>query len=609
MYVSNKSNIIDYDHPFNVTIINDNSAMPRPQTAAASRVNFLNVFAGGKGRDNKLIRITSKAEFIKEFGVPNAEKYGQAILNAYASVIDQYSHAYCMRVMPEDACYSNLVILAKYKVNDEGNLEIKLHNESFGSVKDPSGFEILFENGLKNEEDEAGYKVVPLFAVRCLGRGIYGNAYRIRLTNVFSRRRNLDYRAYRLEILNANEGNIVEETFDGCLYDHSVNSRSLSFYDVLDGDTLYSNAVVMNIFEDGFKILYDVYKDLFKDADLPVENYKMFDPIFGTLKDQSMAPKMVIDNSQIAMDRLDGVPLRNGSDGALADPGDKTVDQVIEELYIKAFNGDLDKAILSSRRSPVKFMLDAGYPINVKRAMVQLALKRYDAMVYLDAGYITTHEEALIFGEETYDLNYRIVSKSYQHYQIRDPFTGKRIPVTMTYDLACNLARHIDANGLNIPYTGELYATLKGAIKNTMVPVLDECDEDLKEKLYDLRLNYYEAIADNVFARGTQQTSQDHETDLSEENNMLVVLEIKDIAERETISRRYNFAEPNDRRIFTEMLNEKIRHVKDMVREVQVFYDMSPEEEARSVIHCYIEVIFKTMAKSSIVEININRRV
>ena len=156
MYVSNKSNIIDYDHPFNVTLINDNSAIPKPQTAAASRVNFLNVFAGGKGRDNKLIRITSKAEFIKEFGVPNAEKYGQAILNAYASVIDQYSHAYCMRVMPEDACYSNLVILAKYKVNDEGNLEIKLHNESFGSVKDPSGFEILFENRLKNEEDEAG---------------------------------------------------------------------------------------------------------------------------------------------------------------------------------------------------------------------------------------------------------------------------------------------------------------------------------------------------------------------------------------------------------------------------------------------------------------------
>ena len=228
MYVSNKSNIIDYDHPFNVTLINDNSAIPKPKTAAAARVNFLNVFAGGKGRDNKLIRITSKAEFIKEFGVPNAEKYGQAILNAYASVVDQYSHAYCMRIMPEDACYSNLVILAKYKVNDEGNLEIKLHNESFGSVKDPSGFEILFENILKNEEDEAGYKVVPLFAVRCLGRGIYGNAYRIRLTNVFAKRKSLDYRTYRLEILNANEGNIVEETFDGCLYAHSINSRSPS---------------------------------------------------------------------------------------------------------------------------------------------------------------------------------------------------------------------------------------------------------------------------------------------------------------------------------------------------------------------------------------------
>ena len=57
MYVSNKANIIDYDHPFNVTLINDNSGFDRTKTEAVSRVNFLNVFMCGKGRDNKLLRI------------------------------------------------------------------------------------------------------------------------------------------------------------------------------------------------------------------------------------------------------------------------------------------------------------------------------------------------------------------------------------------------------------------------------------------------------------------------------------------------------------------------------------------------------------------------
>ena len=60
--VINGKNIVDYDHPFNVTIINDNSVIPEFKTAVPERVNFLCVFMGGKGRDNKLIKMTSKAD-------------------------------------------------------------------------------------------------------------------------------------------------------------------------------------------------------------------------------------------------------------------------------------------------------------------------------------------------------------------------------------------------------------------------------------------------------------------------------------------------------------------------------------------------------------------
>ena len=51
MYVENRNNIPDYDHPFNVTIINDNSAMPRRSQIVPDKVNYLCVFVGGKGRD------------------------------------------------------------------------------------------------------------------------------------------------------------------------------------------------------------------------------------------------------------------------------------------------------------------------------------------------------------------------------------------------------------------------------------------------------------------------------------------------------------------------------------------------------------------------------
>jgi hypothetical protein len=364
--------------------------------------------------------------------------------------------------------------------------------------------------------------------------------------------------------------------------------------------------------EEAFETLYNVYKGFYVEGTAPVKNFKLFDPIFGVNNDKTKIHRVEViteGDDVIALDRLDGVPMMGGNDGLFDNPGEKTQEEIVEDLYIKAFSGKLDKAILSPRRIPVKFILDANYPLLVKRQLVQLGLTRYDALVYLDAGLITDHEEALIFGEETMDLNYRIVSKCYQHYQIRDPFSGKKVPVTMTYDLACNLARHIEVNGIQTPYTGEAFATLRGAIKGSLVPVLDESDEDLKEQLYDLKLNYYEAIAENVFARGTQQTSQDLESDLSEENNMLVTLEIKAIAEKESVARRYNMAEPSDRQLFTEVLNEKIKYVRDMVRTVEVLYDMTAEEEAKQVIHCYIEVVFKTLAKSSIVEINVNSRV
>ena len=608
--VVNGKNIVDYDHPFNVTIINDNSVIPEFRTSTPDRVNFLCVFMGGKGRDNKLIKMTSKTDFVEEFGKPDVLKYGQPILNAYASIVDQYSYAYCMRVMPTDACYSNLIVLAKYKVEDK--LKIKLVTKSVGELKNINQFESMIEHETNLEDDEAGYKTIPLFAVRSLGRGKYGNSYRIRLTNVFSRKKGLPYRTYRFELLDVDEGNTVVETFDGCLYDYTLNSRSMILSDVVDGETKFSNRVGVYVNEEAFETLYDQYCTLYDSEEVPVKNYKLFDPINAMNNDKTKIELVEIIKDEedcVALDRLDGVPLIGGTDGSLEGEENIHESELAEELYTKAFAGKLDKAILSPRRVPVKFMLDANYPLSVKRQMVQLGLTRYDALIFLDAGLITDHEEALIFGEETMDLNYRIVTKSYQHFQIRDPFSGKKVPVTMTYDYACNLARHIENNGIQTPYTGETYATLKGAVKNSLVPVLDESDEDLKEQLYDLRLNYYEAIAENVFARGTQQTAQDLESDLSEENNMLVTLEIKSIAEKETIAKRYNFAEPADRQLFTEVLNERIRHVKDMVRSIDVLYDMTEEEEAKQVIHCYIEVIFKTLAKSSIVEINVNSRI
>ena len=610
MYVENKKNIPEYDHPFNVTLINDNSAIPRNQQTIPERVNYLCIFVGGKGRDNKLIKKTNKAGFISEYGQPDIFKYGQPILNAYASIVDAYSHAYCMRVMPLDACYSNMIVSIKYRRNIDGHLEVKFVRETEMGLNNEGHLQEILDDRFNDQEDEGGYKTIPFIAVRSLGRGAYGDSMRLRLTNVFRKKSVIDYRPYRLELLDADAGNVVVESFDGCLYDYAVNGNSLLLSDKMDGETSYSEKIGMVVNEEVIPVLYEEYVKACEGlgVEVPVENYKLFDPIFGVTNRKETIPYLVIDNSELALDRLDGVPLMGGNDGSF-EGGIDLDGEVLEDLYMKAFSGELDRNILSTRRTPVKFILDANYSLPVKRRIVDLALLRYDAMVYLDAGIITTHEEALIFGEDTKDMNYRIVSKGYQHYKIRDPFNGKKVEVTYTYHLACALAKHCELYGSHIPFTGEAYGLLTGAVRNSVLPVLEEFDEDMKEELYDLRLNYYEALAENVYARGTQTTAQDLDSDLSEEHNMIVTLEIKDIAEKETIAKRYNFAEPEDRQLYTEVLAERTRAYRDIVRHINVLYDMSPEEEARSILHCYVEVVFKTIAKSSIVEININRRI
>lgn len=613
MYVDSKS-IINYDHPNNQTIINDNTISQDVKTSVPERVNYMCVFVGGKGRDNKLLKKVSRGEFVQEYGKPDAHKYGQPILNAYASIVDQFSHAYCMRVMPTDACYSNIIVSLKHK-EDNGKLSIKVVGESVGGLNNASQFQSIVDNKFDSEPDSEGYLTTPLLGIRCLGRGKYGNSYRIRLTNVFTKKKNQPYRTYRLELLDIDEGNTVVEAFEGTMYDQAINGLSYLLSDIVDGDNNGSQRLSVYVNEDAFEEVYKTY-ELVAPSDKRID-LKLFDPIFGVNNDKTRQEFVNIEavptegaEDRIALDRLDGVPMSGGTDGALDNPPEgKLVSDVIDDLYLKAFSGELDRAILSSRRIPVKFILDANYSLAVKRQIVQLGLKRYDSLIHLDAGLISNNDEALLFAEESSDLNYRIVSKSYQHYEIRAPFTGKRIPVTVTFDLANNLAKHLETYGIAVPYTGEKYATLSGAIKGSLVPVLDESDEDMKEKLYDAKLNYYEAVAENVFARATQQTAQTDMSDLSEENNMLIVLEIKDIAERETIARRYNFAEPEDRALFKEILNERIKHLRDLVREIDVNYDMTTSEEQRSTVHCYISVIFKTMAKSSIIEINVNKRV
>lgn len=326
-----------------------------------------------------------------------------------------------------------------------------------------------------------------------------------------------------------------------------------------------------------------------------------------------------------------GVGLSNGNDGDFADVNSVVYDFVVEDdelvakprvlteavrnaaierAYIKAFQGGFDKTIQSKRRAPAELMLDACYPIAVKKAMVALTLKRGDCACHLDTKLINNVEDLDDFYNQIADLGHYTVSFDPHMMKTSDPITGKIIPVTMTLWESSKIPQHDATYGNHTPFAGEEYATISGHQKNSIRPIIDADDAETKEHLYaDLHMNYIECIAENTFMRGAQQTSQNYWSDLSEENNVRVLLEIKRKIERLAAANRFKWSDPEEQRLFKESCEEIFSSYKGTkCRDLSIEVSSNSWETTRYITHVYLAVVFRTIQKRAIIEIDVNPR-
>ena len=324
---------------------------------------------------------------------------------------------------------------------------------------------------------------------------------------------------------------------------------------------------------------------------------------------------------------IEGIAMEAGHDGSFSKNGtvlhtkdedgnnivvtDATREAAMEAAYLMAFQKGYDKAIASKRRAPVDIMLDANYPVSVKKAMVALALERYDAACHLDTNLINNVDDLETFYTQSLSgLNERIVSFDAHMFKTTDPITGKVIPVTITLWLASKIPQHFNVYGNHTPFAGEEYALLSGYQKNSIRPIIDADDEETKELLYDkLHMNYVECVAENTYMRGTQETSQNFWSDLSEENNMLVLLEVKRKIERIAASHRYHWSDPDDLVLFKESCQEIFSSYQGTkCRTLDIEISANAWETTRYITHIYLAIVFRTFQKRAIIEIDVNPR-
>lgn len=384
--------------------------------------------------------------------------------------------------------------------------------------------------------------------------------------------------------------NMINATLDSELPD-------LDEFDLFRGEKVASTDLLPGIFYP---------KKLTSDVDTTAPDYK----------EEDYTTSDIVDFSSVT-----GLRLSNGSNGEFDTPRSikddvtgKTVnwtyDDEVTYCMEQAFDCVYDKKILSARRIKLTVMWDANYPFSVKQKLVDLALIRNDCRVHLDCGILTSlsASEFKTLSSKYSIFDDKLVSTDIHNYYTKESSTNKNVNVTISYFLAPKYIEHLTNVGFHVPFVKE-NCQLSGHVRDSLYPIIEEYDKEFKEKLYDNRFNYFECISENVFQRAVQNTRQVANTDLLEENNVTILYRLKSEVEADIDGEIYNFADERVRQEFVEAEKAKYKDwIGTILESFNIKFATSPYEKERSILHAYIEIVFRGLTKKAIVEIDINKR-
>ena len=128
------------------------------------------------------------------------------------------------------------------------------------------------------------------------------------------------------------------------------------------------------------------------------------------------------------------------------------------------------------------------------------------------------------------------------------------------------------------------------------------------DELADMHVNFAKYNANQEVVRAMQDTRQNKLSNLSEMNNMLIVLDIKRDAERICSQFEYEFSEPNDIATFNAVLSGLTdKYAAAQVRSITAGFTKSKWESDHQIIHLNIEMVHKDLVRTTIIEIDVNR--
>lgn len=388
-------------------------------------------FFSRTGPDNELRFVSSLTEFAELYGRPNindfGKSFGQGPYVAWNHITVSPSF-YAMRVLPDDATFSNLFI--NFNNDSTGSVTVT-HENTVNSVSE-------IDTVLSGISDPT----YPMVAIYGLGRGDAYDDFGISVS-----------RSANVNLTGVHVVDIWRTQSDGD--DEIIESFEVSFDPEStddSGDSLFIEDVI-NRFSKYVRV---------------------------SVNDESINEYLKFAIDVEVGDAITPVHLSGGSEGSLVtvDPitGKRTVDsvtaiQTLSDAYLGLINDDVID--LDDKYFPLVY--DAGYPTEVKNSIVTLVSDiRKDGVAILDNGDNATYSDSIFARENdhTYNTFYAAIFESYS--KVFDEHTGKDIFFTPVYHMASMIPLNDKLFNIWYPNAGLNRGTIDGIKELRFSPVLSQ---------------------------------------------------------------------------------------------------------------------------------------
>lgn len=568
----------------------------------------------------KITRVSGK-NFYKLFGYYiDFDKYGQAAIQA-ANAIDNGAELMIKRVVAKDATLANIFPVAVVTVdrvqktdtngnplyidpitqqettdagdgNDAVMINIAKIKYQLNTVTGKKNIAEIVEEARKSfvEDEESQTFTYPLWVTADNGRGESTKRFGVDPQYVISKNNN--YMLYRLKYLGSEDLDSEQQYFalpPGVIYIQKSMDIGMASTNMLQ--------CVCESIEDSVEAFYNKLSEI---SGLSLEELWKTDVLFckDSKGDTVQGLSLAEDSADLSVSM--GFGLESGSNGEFGDTPIET--EAYEKELVEFYNGTFDSDIYNLDRYKPDVCMDANYPFAVKSAIQELAKFRQDFFYFGDLGLdVNSFTNALA---KIYEMPRDKFTSWYgQSYQILNPFTKRRINVTITYSLTRCIIEHLN-NRRHTPYCGILYGwTIPEAIEGTInfTPKITP-KENQKTLLDDVRLNYG-SILNDVLTIETEYTSQEALTQLSFINNVIAIQKIiKDVRDN-CPAFRYSFISTDDLASYKKSVTRIINKYVEWFESLEFVYVQDDIMKANKIFEASLKVKHKDFVQSEILNI------